>query len=865
MKKILPIILLFLSYNISTAQLAGNAAAKGLIETTFSNPTSAADGTSFEYGGDLTYTYNSATTPHIYWAEFQNGSAGITIDFDSSKSKTSDGSGSIKVTKSGSAAGGIMTKRGSGQNSNLLDSNMVLNLITGNSPLQSADDVTLSFSIYSENGSAIANCVRGAIRDGTSGDKWDRSGWQTVNAQSGWTTISVNLGVNAGQDFSTISNGLRFTIDLHGNITGTFWIDDITVTGIDTKWDGSGSDKISNRYNYGVANTAAFIPSQYEDLVIPKDLTTNYPDLKETSFIINNLRIEGDSDTSTDSDGDGTNDNDGRFTIQHSEGNNSDGVSGNENYPRLLQVNGNLLVDNGGVLTINRGSEIHVKGDFTDSNTSGGNIIFQSDSDQFSALKADGSAPGARMVYNMFVNGDAVHATDTNQNWDLKGSPLSPGTLNASNLASGNISGVTNYALFEWNTGSDIWGSNTVGGNTTINDPSASPSTNGKGYAMAQNSNLGAGGVIYIYGGIETSSTVSYTMANAGDDVGHWNLLANPYSAYLALNGNAQSDVGAGTNLWQKNVGANDVLGNITDQKGFYVWNGSSGYTTITQAGTNFLAPGQGFFVSAKSDNAVFEFTEGMRTTISAMSSPTTDDAISGDAIEENEGELFLDLEQNSFKGFTRLFFIENMSDEFDVDYDGLKFPTENIIDLYSKLVEGDQTQRLDVQCLSYFEMWNKIIPLGINALANEEMTVSISHRTTPADLNIYLEDAVEGTMTDLNAGDFVLTPTDELSGAGRFFIHMTADTMSNEDVSTSMLNAYKQVNANYITIEGLATQSNNINVSLYNILGTKVLDTSLSNSANTQTLSTVGMASGIYVIELESGNDRLTKKLIIQ
>ena len=67
MKKTLPILIFFLCYNISTAQLAGNATAKGLIETTFSNPTSAADGANFEYGGDLTYTYNSATTPYIYW------------------------------------------------------------------------------------------------------------------------------------------------------------------------------------------------------------------------------------------------------------------------------------------------------------------------------------------------------------------------------------------------------------------------------------------------------------------------------------------------------------------------------------------------------------------------------------------------------------------------------------------------------------------------------------------------------------------------------------------------------------------------------------------------------------------------------
>ncbi|GIR20996.1 MAG: hypothetical protein CM15mP36_02030 [Flavobacteriales bacterium] len=42
-------------------------------------------------------------------------------------------------------------------------------------------------------------------------------------------------------------------------------------------------------------------------------------------------------------------------------------------------------------------------------------------------------------------------------------------------------------------------------------------------------------------------------------------------------------------------------------------------------------------------------------------------------------------------------------------------------------------------------------------------MTIGISHRTTPADLNIYLEDTEEGTMTNLLEGDFVYTPTSDL------------------------------------------------------------------------------------------------------
>ena len=161
--------------------------------------------------------------------------------------------------------------------------------------------------------------------------------------------------------------------------------------------------------------------------------------------------------------------------------------------------------------------------------------------------------------------------------------------------------------------------------------------------------------------------------------------------------------------------------------------------------------------------------------------------------------------------------------------------------------------------------MWDKVIPLGINALGGEEMTIGISHRTTPADLNIYLEDTEEGTMTNLLDADFVYTPTSDLEGVGRFFIHMSADTMSNEEVSTSMLNAYKEIDASYITIEGLATQTNETNVSLYNILGREVLSTTLNNNMGTQTISTVGLSAGIYVIELESGTDRLTKKLLIQ
>ena len=208
------------------------------------------------------------------------------------------------------------------------------------------------------------------------------------------------------------------------------------------------------------------------------------------------------------------------------------------------------------------------------------------------------------------------------------------------------------------------------------------------------------------------------------------------------------------------------------------------------------------------------------------------------------------------------MFFNENKSFGLDPGYDLGSFYQNSAIS--TRLVENDNGINFKIQELPEEAMENTVIPLVINQAAGQEFRINL-HTATIPDPNVYLEDVEEGTFTNLYEGDFVYTPTSDLSGVGRFFIHMTADTMSNEEVSTSMLNAYKEIDASYITIEGLATQTNETNVSLYNILGRKVLSTTLNNNMGTQTISTVGLSAGIYVIELESGSDRLTKKLLIQ
>jgi hypothetical protein len=64
--------------------------------------------------------------------------------------------------------------------------------------------------------------------------------------------------------------------------------------------------------------------------------------------------------------------------------------------------------------------------------------------------------------------------------------------------------------------------------------------------------------------------------------------------------------------------------------------------------------------------------------------------------------------------------------------------------------------------------------------------------------------------------------------------------------------------------VEGLASQSNETKVSLYDILGKNIINQTLDNNTNTQTISTTGLQAGIYIVQLQS-DKTVSKKISIQ
>jgi len=502
----------------------------------------------------------------------------------------------------------------------------------------------------------------------------------------------------------------------------------------------------------------------------------------------------------------------------------------------------NLTVSSGTSFTVDKTGSVTITGNFSNSGT----FTLNSDADEFSSIIVSGSSTG-NIDYNRYVN-----AVGTDE-WDLIGSPLD--AVSISTFVTANTTGTatlaTNgsaYAVGEYDNATDTWTNyttSTVGaaGNFDI----------GKGYQMAS---VDGGTGILKFTGTVASTTQTQAIINndaANSNAGRrWNLIANPFPSYVQGNSNADGS----NNFLTVNADKLDdsfeaVYGYDADGTGYTIYNNSSGALR--------LAPGQAFMVASddtSSDN--LSFTTAMRTAVGG------DDLIVGDVLEDSF-ELILKLYEGDTEiDYTRFYFKDGLTLGLNPGYDAGHFNEE--ASLMSRLLEEDEGVGFAINAMGLENVNNVVVPIVINREAGTDFRIGIDTFGIYAGTNVYLEDNVQGTMTLLNEGDFELNPESILSEAGRFFIHLTEDTFSNEDeVETNLLNVFKADYNNFITIEGLAMQSGNTNVKLYGLLGREILSTSLNNLTNTQTISTETIATGVYVIKLQSGNRVLTKKLIIK
>ena len=436
-------------------------------------------------------------------------------------------------------------------------------------------------------------------------------------------------------------------------------------------------------------------------------------------------------------------------------------------------------------LTIEKTGSLKTVGDFTKI-AGTGTVTLNSDATEFASIIVGGTATG-NITYNRWVNKTGPFEGN---NWDFVGSPVKNQRIdnfvsaNSGVLPnSGDIYGIAKYFnewdSWEWYTDSNI-------GDDIFN-------TGESYYTSTIVTGDASGATLAFTGEIPTGTQTKEIINNNGTNtIGRrWEMVANPYASYIHGNpasGDAVNNfvkVNLDLNLLEPSFGA------------IYAWNGTGGYTiyNLSQINTATIAPGQGFWIAARQGTPQqLQFTPAMQTVEGG------DDFISGAPILLNYMLNLKLYHGTTEKAKTSFYFQQGLSDGLDTGYDAGALEQTQAIS--SRLTENDQGYNMSINAMSIETVYNQSIPLVINQQEGQPFRVSISENTIPEEVNVYLEDVLNGTLTSLKDQDFELIAQSDLSEDGRFYIRFTTESLAINDVlSPSNVTVFKLNTDAFVTI----------------------------------------------------------------
>ncbi|MBO3115766.1 T9SS type A sorting domain-containing protein [Winogradskyella sp. DF17] len=505
-------------------------------------------------------------------------------------------------------------------------------------------------------------------------------------------------------------------------------------------------------------------------------------------------------------------------------------LNGSANITSDLNSN-NVTIRSAGSLTVNSGQSLTSAGDLTNSGT----FALNSTSQLYASLIVNGTVTGG-ITYNRYTA--QVGPTGTN---DLVSSPIDGqpfGAFATANTGSLAESG-TLRAFAPFNTTSNAYENY----DTTANSGTAIAS--GAGFRAGTQA---SGGETLAFSGTPNSGDIPVTLFDA---TSFWNLIGNPYPSHLDI-GDFLTENVANTNIRSAFYG---VYG--------YNANSSGSIWTIWDLNVDqdlLITPGQGFFVAAPAGGGSgIDFTETMQRTGSS------DDFILGRNASSNNNfaHAILNLNTASTSFVTNVYFRDINTRGLDPGYDTGAFDqTENGV--YSYLVEDNTGVALVNQSLPYNDLTNIVVPLVVNLNPNEQITFSLNGTSTlPDSIDVYLDDTVENTSTRLNTADYTITPNAVLSSSERFFLRFAANALSIPQNELDGLQIFTNAQNSTIVVSGDLNE--NTSASIFDLQGRLVKQVELDASLRTQSISTSGLTTGVYVVQLSNSSQSKTEKVILK
>lgn len=430
---------------------------------------------------------------------------------------------------------------------------------------------------------------------------------------------------------------------------------------------------------------------------------------------------------------------------------------------------------------------------------------------------------GASLIANASITGTVTYVRNLpTTNWYLVSSPVTGETIediitnHSLATGSGGNVGLAPYT----NNGASAWTYQTSTSTGSLNSA--------QGYSIK----LAAAADVSFSGTINTSD-VSFAIATGTRN--NFNLVGNPFTAYIN-SATLASDSSNSALLSEETV---------------WLWDGSQ-YVTYNIISPINIAPGQAFFVEA-SGNGNLTFST------SNQSHQSSDTFMKQAPIPSFE--LFV--ENNGSKKSTKVYYVDGKTTGYDKGYDGSIFGgvSQNFA-VYTQLVANDLDKKLAIQTLPNSNLETMVIPLGLVAEAGKKITFSLETRNFQNGTEVYLEDKINNTFTNLSETNHTITTQTTVNGVGQYYIHIIAQKPIEEDLTDNNIdiNIYKS-SAREVTITGIQDDAT---IKVYSLLAKEVAQRKI-NSNGESTINLSELSSGIYVVKVISEFGNTTQKIILE
>jgi hypothetical protein len=444
---------------------------------------------------------------------------------------------------------------------------------------------------------------------------------------------------------------------------------------------------------------------------------------------------------------------------------------------------------------------------------------------------------GASLVSQSTFNGTITSERNIlNTNWYLISSPVVGQDIDTFAAAEGLAVGstpITNRGLGDYNNSTPGWEYYQVGATGTGNFISGD----------ARAIKLATAGDIAFTGTMpDTNASIAINSNTNG-----FNLIGNPYTSYLALNINAS----APDDLLEQNSSS------LTETTAWLFNQATGSYDEVNSATPAFyLAPGQGFFVSSNG-NKTFLFGNAQKSHQNADSFQKT---------ATTRPEINLVVNNGTVTRDTDIFYIDGTTTGFDNGYDSSIFGgnfSENKLTVYTHEVTNGNGKKLGIQSLPNSDLETMVIPVGIIAEANKEITFSANVANLPAGLKVFLEDRNTNTFTRLDElnSKYKVTLTEAANEIGRFYLHTKSSALSTETVPLENVSIY---NADKSTLRIVGLSQGKSTIKMFNVLGKQVLNATF-NSNGVSEINVSQLSTGVYIVQLENEAGSLNKKIVLE